>query len=282
MYRITTITRYKKIYLPGQHVKLLEGYHKDKIAKIKSFDGYRYVVKLEGELLEIKVSEEKVKPLSLEEIGRKNIEVNLPDGSQATLKDKNLKHTSVCLRNNSSFIGLYAMGKYYAKHEYPQMFKMDYFTNQILEIKKYNQSAAKKIAEYYLDFIKKSPNLSKIINEVDYACFMPTYKPRNHVELWGSQICNALKIPEISKIIKIPRWKIKFLKNYKRQYADDRIKTVRGAFGIKKNNINLRRKSCLILDDVCTTGLQIDALSDTLVEVGVREVYAFVIGRAKY
>ena len=68
---------------------------------------------------------------------------------------------------------------------------------------------------------------------------------------------------------------------YKSGYGWKRSKIISGAFQIEDKNLNLKDKSCLIFDDICTTGLQINELSFTLARAGVKEIYAFVIGRTK-
>ena len=268
--------------LPGNHVKVLIGYYKGEIGIIKGFDGFSFKVKLLKRALEIKLDDNEFEIIDEEEVGEKEIKIISGDGTELTLKDIDLRYTSNSLRNNGFFKGLYSLGKYYAKNEYPEKYYNDYFTREILKLKNFNKKAAENIANIYSKFINKSEILKEIAELIDYICFIPTIYYKNHVEQWGAIICKNLGVQDISHIIKIPFHKKNLLKNYKFQYARGRYNIINGAFQIKKNKINLKNKCCLILDDVCTTGLQINELTITLVNEGVREVYAFVIGRAKY
>ena len=44
---------------------------------------------------------------------------------------------------------------------------------------------------------------------------------------------------------------------------------------------DISEKNVIIFDDICTTGNQINAITNLLAEKGVKKVYAFVIGRTK-
>ena len=268
--------------LPGNYVKILNGYYKGEIGIIKGSDGINFKVKLLKRALEIKLDDNEFEIIDEEEVGEKEIKIISSDGTELTLKDIDLRYTSNSLRNNGFFKGLFSLGKYYAKNEYPEKYYSDYFTRKILELKNFNRKAAENIASIYSKFIKKSLVLEEIADLIDCICFMPTINYRNHVEQWGAILCEELGVQDISNIFEIPFHKKKLLTNYKSQYARGRYNIINGAFQIKKNKINLKNKCCLILDDVCTTGLQINELATTLVSEGVREVYAFVIGRAKY
>ena len=267
--------------LPGDRVKILDGYYKGEIGTIKGFDGFSFKVKLLKRALEIKLDENEFEKIIDKNIEENVIRINSNDGTELILKDIDLRYTSNSLRNNGYFKGLYSLGKYYAKNEYPEKYYRDYFTRQILKLKNFNRKVAENIANIYIEFINKSKVLEEIADLIDYICFMPNTHYRNHVEQWGAILCEKLGVKDISYIIKIPFHKRKLLNNYKSQYARGRYNSINGAFQITKNKINLKNKCCLILDDVCTTGLHINELTITLVNEGVREVYAFVIGRAK-
>lgn len=271
-----------KMILSGDYVKILKGYYKGKIGIIKSFDGFAYGIKLLNKELEIKVEENGFEMISENECEEEKIKIGFDDGTEIILKDTDLRYTSNSLKNNGYFKGLYALGKYHAKKEYAEKYYSDYFTRQILKIKNFNRTSAEDIAKIYLHFINQSKILQEIVKKIDYVCFMPNLNKRNHVEQWGRVLCEELGFQDISYIIKIKNHKRKALSNYKFEYASDRYKIINGAFQIKNNNLNLKNKSCLILDDVCTTGLQINEIAITLALVGVKEMYAFVIGRAKY
>ncbi len=272
----------RMMILAGDYVRILIGSYEGELGEVKSFNGIKYIIKLLKKEIEVKLSEDEFKLIPKEEIEEKAIKVSCSDGSEKIIKDKDLRYGCNCLKNNRSFKGLYALGKYYAKNEYPDEYYSDYFTQQILKIKNFNRSAAQDISKIYKAFIKKSIKIKEIVASVDYICFMPSINNRNHIEQWGREICEFLSIQDISYIIRIPRNKKGKMKYYKLKLASERFKIINGAFQIKPNKLNLNGKVCLILDDVCTTGLQINELTNTLVNEGAKEIYALVIGRAKY
>ena len=62
------------------------------------------------------------------------------------------------------------------------------------------------------------------------------------------------------------------------------MNVIEGAFEIKnaQNNLpSLNGKTCLILDDICTTGNHINEFTNTIAKERVKEVHAFVIGKTK-
>lgn len=268
--------------LPGAYVRILKGFYKGETGIIKSFDGFRFKIQLLKKDLEIKVEENGFKIISENELEEHLIKISIDDGTQIILKDTDLRYNCNYLKSNFYFKGLFALGKYYSKEEYPDKYNDDYLTQQILRIKNFNKNAIEDIAKIYIYFINHSKILTDIIDKVDCICFMPNINYKNHVEQWGRILCEKLDIPDISNNIYIKEDKKDELRYYKYKKARERYKSINGAFQIKNNSLNLEKKTCLILDDVCTTGLQINELTDTLVEVGIKEIYAFVIGRTKY
>ena len=268
--------------LSGDYVRILKGYYKGEIGIVKSFDGFAYRIKLLKKSLEVKIPESELKIITKEELEEDLIKIRFDDGTQINLKDTDLQYTCNCLKSNFYFKGLFALGKYYSKEEYPDKYNKDYFTQQILRIKNFDKNAVEDIAKIYIYFINCSKILKDIVDKVDFVCLMPNINYKNHVEQWGRILCEKFDIPDISYNIYIKEDKIDELRYYKYKKARERYKIINGAFQIKKDNLNLEEKICLILDDICTTGLQINELTDTLVEVGTKETYAFVIGRTKY
>ena len=271
-----------KLILSGDYVRILKGYYEGEIGIVKSFDGFAYSIKLLKKSLEVKIPENELKKITKETLEEHLIKISFDDGIQIILKDADLRYNCNCLKNNFCFKGLFALGKYYSKEEYPDKYNNDYFTQQILRIKNFNKNAIEDIAKIYIYFINHSKILKDIVDKVDCICFMPNINYKNHVEQWGRILCEKLDIPDISNNIYIKEDKKDELRYYKYKKARERYKIINGAFQIKKNSLNLEEKTCLILDDICTTGLQINELTDTLVEVGIKEIYAFVIGRTKY
>ncbi len=267
--------------LVGDYVRILRGNYKGEIGIVKGFVSSRYKIKLLNKSLEVRIPEHELEKIPEEKIKESIIKIRTSYGTEEILKDKDLRYKCECLTNNR-FRGLYALGKYYPKKVYPEKHNRDYFTQQILKIKNFNINSAQEIAKIYASFINQSKLLKGIINKIKYICFMPNINYKNHVGLWGNLLSESFGIQEISDIIKIPANKEEGLKYYKYKSFGERQKIISGAFIIRENNLNLKGKNYLILDDICTTGLQINELSSTLFEAGVEEVFAFVIGRTKY
>ena len=155
----------------------------------------------------------------------------------------------------------------------------------IINIKNGNRSAAEDIAKIFLYFIEKSIKLKEIVSKIDYIVMMPTTRDSNHVKLWGEIICKKLKKEDISDFVQISPEKREPLRYYKKKHAKKRTMIIKNAFKLfrtEEDFPSLKKKKCLILDDICTTGNQINELSNTLADEGVNEVYAFVIGKTKY
>ena len=272
--------------LVGDYIRILDGFYRGQNGIVISFDGYRYKIKLLKKELEVKIKIKDLEKISKNQIEEKKIKIHFDDGTEEILKDQDLRYTCDCLKYNMCFKGLYALGKYYSKEQYPKKHKSDYFTQQILKLKNFDktqaQEAAQEIAKIYIYLINQSELLKIIIKNINYICFMPNINYKNHVKQWGSILCESLSIQDISDIIEIPVYKEKGLRNYKYKFFGERQKIISGAFIVKENDFNFKEKTCLVLDDICTTGLQINELSSTLSKAGVTEVYAFVIGRTKY
>lgn len=270
--------------IQGDYVKIKN--KKDytgKIGIIKGYDGYMYY---EIRLLDIKMTisclEDQIEKIREEDIKNRYIRYKFKNNNEIELKDQDLRITCNCLSLNAFFKGLFALGRYYSDKNYPDEFKNDYFTQKIINIKNHNRNAAKDIAEILLFFIKKSEILTNIVKKIDIIVMMPSTNYINHVKQWGDIICVDLNKRDLSEFIYISPEKEDDLRYYKYKKAWQRSKIIEGAFKIKDpHKSSFKGKSCLILDDICTTGNQINELTNTLAEVSVKEVYAFVIGKTK-
>ena len=268
--------------LSRDFVRILKGLYKGEVGRVKGFDGFRFVIKLKNKALEVKIPENELEKISKEQVKKSLIKIIFRDNTVRVLEDKDFRYTSDPLKNNTHFKGLFALGKYYSKSKFPNEHNDDYLSQQILGIKNFRASAALEIARIYKCFIKASEILQKIVSKIDHICFMPNIHYNNHVKQWGKILCDSLSIQDISDLVKIPNHKKDGLRNYKYKPPWARQKIVNGAFFINENNFNLKDTRCLILDDICTTGLQINELTNALVGAGVKGVYSFVIGRTKY
>lgn len=263
-------------------VRILKGLYKGEVGRVKGFDGFRFVIKLKNKALEVKIPENELEKISKEQVKKSQIKIIFRDNTVGILEDKDFRYISDSLKTNMHFKGLFALGKYYSKKKFPNEHNSDYLSQQILGIKNFRAPAAQEIAIIYKRFILESEILQKVVSKIDHICFMPNINYNNHVKQWGNILCECLSIQDISYIIKIPDHKKDGLRYYKYKSPWSRQKIISGAFFISENSLNLKDTTCLILDDICTTGLQINELTNTLVRTGVKEVYAFVIGRTKY
>ena len=117
---------------------------------------------------------------------------------------------------------------------------------------------------------------------IDFIVMMPSANYKNHVKLWAEYLCKKLNKRNLSEFIFLNKNKLRLLKNYKYKKQWQRSKIIEDAFIVYSNFPKVEGKKCLILDDICTTGNQINALTNLLVNEGVSEVYALVIGRTKF
>ncbi len=276
-----------RVFIQGDRVIIqTQSNYDGEIGKIVGYDGYKY---FEIELLSIKKTinclEKEIEIAPAEYIRKYELEINLDNNKILKLKAQNLKPSIEALRDNQVFKGLYALGKYYSLRDYPEKHKNDFLSQKIIELKSLNKKAGQEIAEIYLSFIEDLAELKRITDKIDYIVMMPTTKETNHVSLWGDKICEALNKENLTKFIYINPEKVGYLKDYVHKDLWGRKLTAKGAFRIDKDKPSfplLTNKTCLILDDVCTTGNQINALTNLLAEEGIREVYAFVIGKTKF
>lgn len=206
------------------------------------------------------------------------------DRTLLELNTEDLKPRVEVLKDNYRFKGLFALGRYYPADRYPSLHNQDYFTNKILELKKDNHQVASEITSIFLHFIKNFEKLQVILNQINYIVMMPTTRAINHLKQWGESLINKLHKQDITDLVYIIDERKHYFDTYKFKSPWDRKSTVNGAFKLKaskKEKIKLKGKACLILDDVCTTGTQINELTNTLVAEGAKEVYGLVIAKTK-
>lgn len=276
-----------KVLLQGDKVKIQnQSKYSGEVGEIVGYDGYQYYeIELMSVKKIIKCLEKEIEKASDDDMENYEVEVKVDDKKILKLKAQNLKPSIEALKDNQVFRALYALGKYYSFRDYPETHKNDFLSQKIIELKSLNKKAAQEIAEVYLSFIEGVARIKRITDKIDYIVMMPTTKETNHVSLWGDKICEALNKKNLTKFIYINPEKVDYLKDYVHKDLWGRKLTAKGAFRIDKDKSSfplLTNKTCLILDDVCTTGNQINALTNLLAEEGIREVYAFVIGKTKF
>ena len=272
------------MFFQGDHIKIKnKDHYEGKFGKIVGYDGVKYyTIELSSIKKKILCLEDQIEKISEDIIKKKEKKITLYNGTTLNIKDQDLRLTCDCLKSNKYFKGLYALGKYYSSEYYPEKHGTDFFTQEILKIKNFDKYAAKNISDIILFYINKSDILKKIINMIDFIVMMPSAKYKNHVELWAENLCKKLNKRNLSEFIFLNKNKLRLLKYYKYKKQWERSKIMEDAFIIYSNFPKVEGKKCLILDDICTTGNQINALTNLLVNEGVLEVYALVIGRTKF
>jgi ComF family protein len=97
----------------------------------------------------------------------------------------------------------------------------------------------------------------------------------NQSELLAKDIANLINKPALNNVL------IKYRNTpaqMKIKKPDERSKNVHGVFKVKDGHF-IKNKSVLLVDDVVTTGATLEEAAKTLVEAGVKNVYAFVLAR---
>ena len=198
--------------------------------------------------------------------------------------NQNLKKSFNYLKDNESLRAIHALGYYYPKWRYPENYESDFYTKQVIKLKRDSipsmekEDIGRKIAIIFLNFINESEILRSVINKIDYIFMVPTQNYFNHVKYWGDILCDRLNEIDLSETLSLQ----KNIKYYKRSSGEERKKKVRGAFKLDTSHNSfrsLRNRNCLLLDDICTTGNQINEITNLLSKYGTNEVYAFVIGK---
>ena len=121
--------------------------------------------------------------------------------------------------------------------------------------------------------------LGEYIKEIQPQALIPVplhrkrYRIRgyNQSEVFARSLGRRLGIPVASKMVK----RIKNTLPQKELALPDRQNNLKKAFKINRNDVKLN--TIIIIDDIYTTGSTIDALSATLKEAGVRNVFFLTI-----
>ena len=153
-----------KFLLQGDRVKIKKNSsYTGEIGKIVGYDGFMYYkIELMSIKKIIKCLETEIEKATDDDIKKYIVEVSLDVNKILKLKVQNLKPSIDSLKDNQVLKGLYALGKYYSLQNYPEKHKSDYFSQKIIELKSMNKHAAKKIAEIFLNFIKRAEELKTI------------------------------------------------------------------------------------------------------------------------
>ncbi|MBD3212865.1 MAG: hypothetical protein GF311_09675 [Candidatus Lokiarchaeota archaeon] len=271
--------------LPGDYVRIKKpGINEGRMGLCIGFDNILDEYKIQVLFTEKEIYCEKSE---VQKITEKQFNELIPklqlDGCDYFLFDYDLKSTSEVLRNNVYLKGLYALGYYFPTNRYPEKNKEDPFSQTIIKFKNHQYSAlstGEKLAADIFTFFLNSKTLKSIISDVEYCFLMPTTKNKNHVSYWTRPLINKLRLKDISDYVYI----VKKLDYYKYKKAYERKRMVKDAILFKppsNERIQLQGKKALIFDDICTTGNQINELTNTLNKHGINEVYAFVLGKSK-
>lgn len=268
----------------GDYVKIKNNkFHAGEIGKLEGYDGFMYYkVKLlkTDQIVECALDEiEKIDDLEETESSFYFFQIN--EEVDLKLKNRNLKYKCEVLESNPFLHGLYALGKYYSYSNFPELHEKSYLSQLIIKLKNFDEKSAKEVFKIFIYYMDHFSDLKNLIDSVHYTIMMPTLNPYNHVAVWGSWLTEHLHKQDISKFIQINPNRRDDLQYYKKKNPYTRSKIMDNAFLFQGDNKLLQEKNVLILDDICTTGNQINAMTNLLAENGVKKVIALVIGRTK-
>ncbi|MDA3797485.1 MAG: ComF family protein [Kiritimatiellae bacterium] len=149
--------------------------------------------------------------------------------------------------------------------------------NAIYELKYGNGTyIGKYISEFAVQTIKEE--YPKIL--FDYVTFVPLHKKRerqrtyNQSQILAKYIAKKLKIPLASDLVIRARYtNTQTLLNFK-----ERSQNISGAFEAL-NELKLKNKTILLVDDVMTTGATVNECSKALKKGGALQVYVITVAR---
>lgn len=123
-------------------------------------------------------------------------------------------------------------------------------------------------------------NADKSATTYDIVAPVPLHKTRLKERGFNQSLLLAREIAKKHKI------QLDFLNLYRRRYTepqinlkgDERLKNVKGAFGVKSPNV-FKGKTVLLVDDVYTTGATVTECAKVLKKSGAKGVYILTLAR---
>lgn len=180
-----------------------------------------------------------------------------------------LKSCSNC-SSLSGFHRVYALGCYYVGPPYPQL------TRHILDLKE-NRDNARPLSVALASVIE---NRYPELTAVDALVPVPAHDIKlnergfNQADILAIELGSLINIPVLDCLIQ--------KKLYRQRGADreERFENVRGAFNtLDGQQLRIRGRYLLLIDDVFTSGATISECSNVLVSDDAKQVDALVLGR---
>lgn len=140
---------------------------------------------------------------------------------------------------------------------------------------KYN--SVKELSPFLANFLIKALETYQI-EDIDLITWVPLYHKRqaqrgyNQAEILAREIAQRLDLKTGSLLKKIKKTKIQV-----KLKGPERRKNLIGAF--KVNNISLKSKRIILVDDITTTGTTLNECAKVLKKAGAKEVWGLVLAK---
>lgn len=145
---------------------------------------------------------------------------------------------------------------------------------------KYKFNGAAYISNFFARQILKNKKASEILKLYDIIISVPMDKEKkikrgyNQTELITQIISKELEILEGKNIL----FKLKGAKTQSTLNKENRKTNIKDVYFVN-NNINIRNKKIILLDDIYTTGATVNEISSKLKEAGAKEILVLIIAK---
>lgn len=145
---------------------------------------------------------------------------------------------------------------------------------------KYKFNGAAYISNFFARQILKNKKASEILKLYDIIISVPMDKEKkikrgyNQTELITQIISKELEILEGKNIV----FKLKGTKTQSTLNKENRKTNIKDVYFVN-NNINIRNKKIILLDDIYTTGATVNEISSKLKEAGAKEILVLIIAK---
>ncbi len=145
---------------------------------------------------------------------------------------------------------------------------------------KYKFNGEAYISNFFASQILKNKKASEILKLYDIIISVPMDKKKkakrgyNQTELITKIISKELGIIENKNIV----FKLKRTKTQSMLNKENRKTNIKDAYFVN-NNINIKNKKVILLDDIYTTGATVNEISSKLKEAGAKEVFVLIIAK---
>lgn len=148
------------------------------------------------------------------------------------------------------------------------------FSKKIVFDLKYNKKTY--MSKYIANIMKDKININNI--QFDYILFVPIHKKRlrkrgfNQAKKIAYYLGELLNKPVLDSIFRIENTKQLYSLN-----QHERKKELKNAFNIDFDNINIKNKNIVLVDDIFTTGSTVNEISKKLKINGVNKIYILTL-----